>query len=333
MEEAIVAEGLTKVFGKLKAVDKVSFTVRRGEIFGFLGPNGAGKTTTINMLTTLMKPTEGRGYVAGFDILRQPHQVRRRIGVLFQDITLDRELTGWENLWIHGLIYGIPRSLLRRRIWELLAFVELEEWADKQVKKYSGGMRRRLQIAAALLHKPEVLFLDEPTLGLDPQTRSHIWEYIFKLQREEETTIFLTTHYMDEAERLCHRTAIIDRGRIIALGRLEELKQILKGEIVYVHLASESLNEADRFAKALDAGNIARQIQMVGPGELSITVAKASEAIPQILEAASKLKVKVREVTYHSPTLEDVFLKLTGRRLRDEEVSGMDAVRIMHMRR
>ncbi|MHC1586415.1 MAG: ATP-binding cassette domain-containing protein, partial [Candidatus Hecatellaceae archaeon] len=313
MEEAIVAEGLTKVFGKLKAVDKVSFTVRRGEIFGFLGPNGAGKTTTINMLTTLMKPTEGRGYVAGFDILRQPHQVRRRIGVLFQDITLDRELTGWENLWIHGLIYGIPRSLLRRRIWELLAFVELEEWADKQVKKYSGGMRRRLQIAAALLHKPEVLFLDEPTLGLDPQTRSHIWEYIFKLQREEETTIFLTTHYMDEAERLCHRTAIIDRGRIIALGRLEELKQILKGEIVYVHLASESLNEADRFAKALDTGNIARQIQMVGPGELSITVAKASEAIPQILEAASKLKVKVREVTYHSPTLEDVFLKLTGR--------------------
>jgi len=330
LSDIVVAEGLTKTFGTLKAVDEVSFTVKRGEIFGFLGPNGAGKTTTINLLTTLMKPTSGRGMVAGFDVQKEPQKVRERIGVLFQDLTLDRELTGWENLWIHGLIYGVPRGLLRSRIRELLAFVELEDWAGSQVKKYSGGMQRRLQIAAALLHRPEILFLDEPTLGLDPQTRAHIWDYILFLQRNEKVTVFLTTHYMDEAERLCHRTAIIDHGRIIALGSPEELKRALGSEVVYVQLASKSLQETERMAESLKGCREFSRVHVVRPGEISVSAARAPEAIPKIFEKAEGLTVKIREVTYHMPTLEDVFLHLTGRKLRDEEVSGMEAVRIRH---
>lgn len=330
LEDIVVAEGLTKTFGSLRAVDEVSFTVKKGEIFGFLGPNGAGKTTTINLLTTLMKPTSGRGLVAGFDIQREPQKVRKRIGVLFQDITLDRELTGWENLWIHGLIYGIPRGVLKRRISELLAFVELEDWARSQVKKYSGGMQRRLQIAAALLHRPEILFLDEPTLGLDPQTRAHVWDYILELQRNEKVTVFLTTHYMDEAERLCHRTAIIDHGKIIALGSPEELKRALGSDVVYVQLAPESLQETGRMAESLKNCEEFSRVQVVRPGEISVSAVRAAEAIPKIFEEAEDLAVRVREVTYHTPTLEDVFLHLTGRKLRDEEVGGIEAIRIRH---
>ncbi|HID18201.1 TPA: ATP-binding cassette domain-containing protein [Candidatus Bathyarchaeota archaeon] len=330
MEDIVIVEGLTKTFGSLRAVDEVSFTVKKGEIFGFLGPNGAGKTTTINLLTTLMKPTSGRGLVAGFDIQREPQKVRKRIGVLFQDITLDRELTGWENLWIHGLIYGIPRSVLKRRISELLAFVELEDWARSQVKKYSGGMQRRLQIAAALLHRPEVLFLDEPTLGLDPQTRVHVWDYILELQRNEKVTVFLTTHYMDEAERLCHRTAIIDHGKIIALGSPEELKRALGSDVVYVQLAPESLQETGRMAESLKNCKEFSRVQVVRPGEISVSAVRAAEAIPKIFEEAEGLAVRVREVAYHTPTLEDVFLHLTGRKLRDEEVGGIEAIRIRH---
>jgi len=330
LEDIVIVEGLTKTFGSLRAVDEVSFTVKKGEIFGFLGPNGAGKTTTINLLTTLMKPTSGRGLVAGFDIQREPQKVRKRIGVLFQDITLDRELTGWENLWIHGLIYGIPRSVLKRRISELLAFVELEDWARSQVKKYSGGMQRRLQIAAALLHRPEVLFLDEPTLGLDPQTRAHVWDYILELQRNEKVTVFLTTHYMDEAERLCHRTAIIDHGKIIALGSPEELKRALGSDVVYVQLAPESLQETGRMAESLKNCKEFSRVQVVRPGEISVSAVRAAEAIPKIFEEAEGLAVRVREVAYHTPTLEDVFLHLTGRKLRDEEVGGIEAIRIRH---
>jgi len=330
LEDIVIVEGLTKTFGSLRAVDEVSFTVKKGEIFGFLGPNGAGKTTTINLLTTLMKPTSGRGLVAGFDIQREPQKVRKRIGVLFQDITLDRELTGWENLWIHGLIYGIPRSVLKRRISELLAFVELEDWARSQVKKYSGGMQRRLQIAAALLHRPEVLFLDEPTLGLDPQTRAHVWDYILELQRNEKVTVFLTTHYMDEAERLCHRTAIIDHGKIIALGSPEELKRALGSDVVYVQLAPESLQETGRIAESLKNCKEFSRVQVVRPGEISVSAVRAAEAIPKIFEEAEGLAVRVREVAYHTPTLEDVFLHLTGRKLRDEEVGGIEAIRIRH---
>ncbi|RLI34808.1 ABC transporter ATP-binding protein [Candidatus Bathyarchaeota archaeon] len=331
LEEVIVAEGLTKTFNGFKAVDKVTFKVYRGEIFGFLGPNGAGKTTTINLLTTLMKPSEGRGWVAGFSILSEPEKVRRKIGVLFQDITLDTELTGWENLWFHGLIYGVPRKELKQRIREMLAFVELEEWADRQVKKFSGGMRRRLQIAAALLHRPEILFLDEPTLGLDPQTRRRIWDYIFQLQKEG-ITVFLTTHYMEEAERLCNRVAVIDRGKIIAMGRVDELKGTV-GENIHIRLASKSPEDAEKFMEALKSGGLAGEVYLLQTGEITLSTRNASEVLPKIFEEASKLNLKILEASYHAPTLEDVFLRLTGRRLRDSEVGGIESIRLAHRRR
>ncbi|RLG36409.1 MAG: ABC transporter ATP-binding protein, partial [Thermoproteota archaeon] len=243
MGAAIEADGLTKRFGDFTAVDHVSFTVEEGEIFGFLGPNGAGKTTTINMLITLMRPTEGTARVAGHDVVAEPDRVRERISVVFQDPTLDRRLTGWENLWIHGRLYGIPRDELAERIERAARFTEIERWLHVTVDRYSGGMMRRLEIARALLYEADVIFLDEPTVGLDPQTRARIWEYIRALRREG-LTIFLTTHYMDEAERLCDRVAIIDHGRIVAMGTVDELKSIVGGEVVYV--AVDPPGEAER---------------------------------------------------------------------------------------
>lgn len=331
--EIIVADNLTKVFDSFKAVDGVSFSVRKGEVFGFLGPNGAGKTTTINMLTTIMKPTSGKGTVAGFDIVTEAAKVRRRIGVVFQDVTLDRELTGWENLWIHGVIYGVSRQCLKARIHELLKFVELEHWAGKQLKKYSGGMQRRLQVAAALLHAPEVLFLDEPTLGLDPQTRVHIWDHVLRLQRDEGVTIFLTTHYMDEAEKLCHRVAIIDRGKIVAIGAPDELKGRIGAEVVYVRLAESNPEALLRFVDALGRSGSLNEIRILKSGEVSVSVKDASEAIPRVFDAASASRVKVRNITYRRPTLEDIFLHLTGRTLRDEEVDSLETMRLYARRR
>ncbi len=329
--EDIVAEKLTKIFNSVRAVDGVDFTVYSGEIFGFLGPNGAGKTTTINLLTTLMKPTSGRALVAGFDVAREPEKVRRMIGVLFQDVTLDRELTGWENLWIHGLIYGIPRSTLRSRIDEMLSFVELDEWAKTQVKKYSGGMQRRLQIAAALLHKPRILFLDEPTLGLDPQTRNHIWNYIFHLQSKEKITIFLTTHYMDEAEKLCDRVAIIDNGKIISIGKPEDLTHLVGLEVVYVKI--ENNLKPENLLQISANGKFADDIKIMDDKTIRFSVKNASETIPKIFENFQRIGVKILEVKYHKPTLEDVFLHLTGKSLREEEATPLDQIRTYHMRR
>jgi ABC-2 type transport system ATP-binding protein len=260
-------------------------------------------------------------------VVNEPEKVRREIGVLFQDITLDRELTGYENLWIHGLIYGIPRS----RINEILSFVELSEWSKIQVKKYSGGMQRRLQIAAALLHKPKILFLDEPTLGLDPQTRNHIWDYIFHLQTKEKITIFLTTHYMDEAEKLCNRVAIIDHGKIIALGTPEELKRFLGREIVYIRLAED--NKAGELIASLERKGMFADVHIVGANKISVSVRNAAEAIPEIFEVASTVEVKIQEITYHKPTLNDVFLHLTGKELRDSEASTVEAFRAVFRRR
>ncbi|PNV77410.1 MAG: ABC transporter ATP-binding protein, partial [Thermoproteota archaeon] len=213
---AISVRNLVKKFGSLTAVDGISFDVEKGEIFGFLGPNGAGKTTTINILVTLMRPTSGEAYVAGYNVVEEPVKVRERIGIVFQDPSVDRNLTGWENLYIHGLVYGLRGEELRRRVEESLEFAELTKFKDVEVKNYSGGMIRRLEIARGLMHKPEILFLDEPTIGLDPQTRAKIWEYVEKLRDEEGVTVFLTTHYIEEAERLCDRVAIIDHGRIVA---------------------------------------------------------------------------------------------------------------------
>ncbi len=328
---AIEAKGLTKVFGDLVAVDHVSFEVREGEIFGFLGPNGAGKTTTINMLITLLRPTEGEAWVAGFSVLEEPHEVRKRIGVVFQDPTVDRRLTGWENLWIHGRLYGIGKSELRERIAEVLRLVELERWAHVVVRRYSGGMVRRLEIARTLLCEPEVLFLDEPTLGLDPQTRAHIWDYIEGLRREKGITIFLTTHYMEEADRLCDRLAIIDHGRIIALGTPSELKSSVGLGVIYVRLREVGL--ARRLARELLKEGLVEEARPAGRDRVAFFVRDAPKLIPRIFEKASELDLAISEVSYHMPTLDDVFLRLTGRGLRDEEAGMFEALRARMMAR
>ena len=232
-EEVIKAEGLTKVFNKhLTAVDHVNFSVKHGEIFGFLGPNGAGKTTTINMLITILKPTEGKASVLDFDIAKQSNEVRNVIGVVPQEYTADEDLTGWENVILCADLYGIPRNVANERALELLKLVELTDFKDKKVQTYSGGMRRRLELACGLVNRPKVLFLDEPTLGLDVQTRTATWEYIRRLKKEFGMTLFMTTHYLEEADALCDRIAIIDHGKIVVVGTPQDLKHSLGGDII-----------------------------------------------------------------------------------------------------
>ena len=297
-----------------------------------LGPNGAGKTTTINMLITLLKPTEGTAYVSGFDIRREPEKIRERIGVVFQDMTVDRNLTGYENMWLHGKLYNIPEKELKRRIKELLEFVELEKWANVELRKYSGGMIRRLEIARGLLHTPEILFLDEPTLGLDPQTRAHIWDYIRRTKKEKNMTILLTTHYMDEAEKLCDRIAIIDHGKIIAIGTPEQLKKTIGGDIIYITVSKEN-HDIKRFMEVIK-DNVSEKTKIINTNTLAITVENAPEKIPLIFDVAQSNGVKILEIKYSRPTLDDVFLQLTGRKLREEEGSFTDFVRrAMFMRR
>ena len=328
---AIEARELTKVFGDLVAVDHVSFSVREGEIFGFLGPNGAGKTTTINMLITLLRPTHGEAWVAGFSVLEEPDEVRKRIGVVFQDPTVDRRLTGRENLWIYGRMHGLPSRELRERIDEALRLVELERWADVVVRKYSGGMIRRLELARTLLCEPEVLFLDEPTLGLDPQSRARIWEYIEGLRREKGITIFLTTHYMEEADRLCDRVAIIDHGRIIATGAPEELKREIGTGVLFVRPASS--HDVPRLLRTLKEKSLADEVRPAGRGRIALFAKDVPSLIPAVLEEAMRAGVQVAEVSYRMPTLDDVFLKLTGRGLRDAEAGPFEHVRARMMAR
>ena len=238
----IETRSLTKTFGKIQAVRGIDLDIKKGEIFGLLGPNGAGKTTTIGMLCTIVRPTSGTGVIAGFDIAKQPTQVRRKVGIVFQDPTLDTILTGRENLQLHARLYGIPSSVRSLWIEEMLELVDLRERADDLTKTYSGGMKRRLELARGLLHRPAVLFLDEPTLGLDPQTRARTWEYIRKMAQKEETTVVLTTHYMEEAEAMCNRIGIIDTGRIIALDTPENMIDTLGGDIVAVNAPQPPLD-------------------------------------------------------------------------------------------
>ncbi len=315
-EKAISVRSLTKKFGDLTAVDGISFDVESGEIFGFLGPNGAGKTTTINILVTIMKPTSGEAFVAGHNVVEEPVKVREKIGVVFQDNTVDRNLTGWENLYIHGLIYGLSGEELRRKIEESLEFAELTKFKDVPVKNYSGGMVRRLEIARALMHRPEILFLDEPTIGLDPQTRAKIWEYIRRLREEGGVTIFMTTHYMDEAENLCDRVAIIDHGKIVAIGSPNELKSGLGGDILYVKV-SDRIVSLKEFAEEILEGGTALSYKLLGD-TVAFKVRSASKAIPLVFRIADSLNVTIEEIKYTQPSLGDVFLHYTGRELRDE---------------
>ena len=327
MEIAVRTVGLTKRFGELTAVDHVSFEVRRGEIFGFLGPNGAGKTTTIRMLTTLLRPTEGTAEVWGHDILKERDAVRRSIGIVFQDPSLDDLLTGRENLEFHGRIYGIPKAERNRRIKELLELAQLSEKANDLVRTYSGGMRRRLEITRGLMHHPKVLFLDEPTLGLDPQTRRAVWRYIQRMNKDEEVTIFLTTHYMEEADYLCDRIAIIDYGKIVVLDTPEKLKSYIGGEVV--HLKTSETNQ--KIMEKLSEEDFVQDIRMFREGFV-LTVKNGQRAVPRLIEAATQLGVTVEECSIHRPNLEDVFLHYTGRRIREESGEKL-AFRAMGMRR
>ena len=314
---------LTRKFENLIAVDNISIKVEQGELFGLLGPNGAGKTTLINMLSTMIPPTQGRAEVWGIDVVKQSSKVRQNIGVVFQGTTLDDRLTGLENLDLHGRLYGMPKNIRKQRIHEVMELVELGDKADVIVKTYSGGMMRRLEIARGLMHHPRVLFLDEPTLGLDPQTRNHIWDYIRRLNREENVTIMLTTHYMEEADHLCDRIAIIDHGRIAALDTPENLKDALGGDVII--LSAEDDEKASELCKLYSANGCTGNVT-VKNCSVFITIKDGTHQIPHILTIASRAGINIQSVDLHRPTLDDVFLANTGRAIREEESSGVDRI-------
>ena len=306
----IRVENIVKRFGELVAVDGISFNVTSREIFGFLGPNGAGKTTTINILCTLAKPSSGRATIDGFDVARQQSQVRQSIGLVFQDPSLDERLSGIQNLRFHALVYNMPASVREKRIEEMLKMVELWDRRNNQVQTYSGGMKRRLELGRGLLHRPKVLFLDEPTLGLDPQTRTRIWEYILELRQREGTTIFLTTHYMDEAEK-ADRIAVIDYGRLVAIDTPEGLKKLVGKDIVSVK--TEDNNRAAEEIK------LRYQIEARQDSDgLTFEVTSGEEFLPTFIK---EFGTKILSISLHHPSLDDAFLKLTGREMRQEEVS------------
>ena len=315
--ELIKVEHLTKRFGDLTAVDDISFSIREGEIFGFLGPNGAGKTTTLSILSTLLSPTEGSATVNGYDVTTRKADVRRSIGVVFQDPTLDEELTAWENMDIHRRLYGMKKS--QDKINELLRLVELENRKKQLVKNFSGGMKRRLEIARGLLHEPRILFLDEPTLGLDPQTRNHLWDYIRNMNREKKVTIILTTHYMDEAEKLSDRVAIIDMGKIIALDTPGALKEQLGGSVIRI----ES-NETTKVREKLADVDWLKRLSLHN-GFVDLTLQNAEKRIAEVIKMLNE--VTIDSVSLKIPTLEDVFLNYTGKTIREQEASAKDRMR------
>jgi ABC-2 type transport system ATP-binding protein len=308
-DNIIQVENLIKKYGDLVAVNDISFTVATGEIFGFLGPNGAGKTTTINILCTLTKPTLGKALLAGLDVVRQQNQVRQQIGLVFQDPSLDERLSGMQNMRFHAMVYNVPSREREVRIEQLLKMVELWDKRNNQVRTYSGGMKRRLELARGLLHYPKVLFLDEPTLGLDPQTRNHIWEYVIQLQKKEGTTVFLTTHYMDEAEK-ASRIAIIDHGKLVAMDRPEKLKRMVGKDIV-------TLRTADNKKAAEEIKSRYGADARIDGDQLTFSVENGEEFVPLFIKDFS---VNISNISLRHPTLEDVFLKLTGREIRDEGV-------------
>jgi ABC-2 type transport system ATP-binding protein len=303
----IDVQNLSKQFKTLKAVDDISFSVHEGETFGFLGPNGAGKTTTISILCTLLIPTNGTARIAGYDCAQNPDDVRKAIGLIFQDTTLDTGLTAYENLKFHAYLYNLDRKLTERRIDEMLTVVELQNRKHDLIKNFSGGMKRRLEIARGLLHYPRVLFLDEPTLGLDPQTRNTIWDFINTLRKKEKITVFMTTHYMEEAEN-CDRIAIIDHGKIISLDTPAELKQVVQGDVIHL-LTTDNSRAAEEIFKRF---HITAREENSG---LLIETEKGDEFIPRLIHA---LPIQTLSVSLKKPTLNDVFLKLTGRTIRDD---------------
>jgi len=326
MSSAIKTLKLTKAYDHFKAVDSLDIAVEKGEIFGLLGPNGAGKTTTVSMLCTILKPTSGTALVNGFDIMHQANQVRKSIGIVFQDPSIDDRLTGRENLYMHANLYGVPASEQRDRIARILKLVELEDRADSLLRTYSGGMRRRLELGRGLLHYPTVLFLDEPTVGLDPQTRDHIWKYIKELKEAHDITVVLTTHYMDEADRLSDRIAIMDHGKIVVLDSPAKLKGTLEGDVITVQ-ANELEVLSELVTKKLGPSET-----RIREGVLEITVPSGKNAMPRIMEIATNNNIYVESLVSREPDLEDVFLHYTGRSIREDSTKELHGLAAIHRR-
>ena len=319
---AIKVDSLSKNFEKFKAVDNISFQIEEGEIFGFLGPNGAGKSTTMMILTTLLKPTSGNASVQGFDVVTQAKKVRENIGYVQQEIGVDEYLTGRENLVFQSRISQMPKDLVESRIDEVISLVELEEKQNEAAITYSGGMRKRLDIACGLIHRPIVLFLDEPTVGLDIQTRRKIWEYIRKIHKEFEMTLFVSTHYMEEADKLCDRVGIIDYGKIQVIDTPEIMKNAMGNDMI-------SFSLIDGIAKQDELINKIKQIEFVNQvtrkqGEITIKSSQCSEVIPKIFQTATEMGIEIDSLSLNKPTLDDVFISYTGHNLRDDTTQKLN---------
>jgi ABC-2 type transport system ATP-binding protein len=313
----IEVKNLTKKFDNVTAVDGVSFDVQKGEIFGFLGPNGAGKSTTIGILATLVEPTSGEARINNFSVTKDRNDVRKSIGLVFQDPSLDDRLTAEENLRFHARLYDVSMEEYKKRVDDVLDLVELKDRRSDLVRTFSGGMKRRLEIARGLIHYPAVLFLDEPTIGLDPQTRAHLWEYILRLKREKEMTIFMTTHYMNEAE-YCDRIAVIDRGKIVAEGTPDNLKKKIGGDIIRMKSEEkENLKKEIKEKYNLEAKESEGDM-------IQIEVESAETFMPRLF---NELNAKIESIEMRRPTLDDVFLSLTGRMIREEHASEKDSFR------
>jgi len=318
----VEVEKLSKIFGTLKAVDGISFEIQEGEIFGLLGPNGAGKTTTINMLTTLLRPTSGNAQVCGYNIFKQANEVRRNVGVVPQEYTADEDMTGKNNILLCADLYGIPRSDSKPHSEELLKLVELQDAANKKVSTYSGGMRRRLELACGLINYPKLLFLDEPTLGLDVQTRTAVWKYIKTLKEEYRMTLLMTTHYLEEADSLCDRIAIIDHGHIIKIGSPEELKNSIGGDVIVIEVKEPSPDISSDISQIKLVKDVKKNMNTY-----RIKAELGEEASPQITDLIRTKGLHVTRVSLTKPTLDEAYLEFTGRSLREEEVDKLTMFR------
>jgi len=320
MASIIEARNLTKIYPpKTKAVDDVSFSVEEGEVFGFLGPNGAGKTTTIKMLTTLASITSGAATVAGFNVAKDPSAVRRSIGVVPQELTADDELKGIENLILSARLHHVPSSEIGQKSKDLLKLFDLQEASQRRVRTYSGGMRRRLQMAMGLVHSPKVLFLDEPTLGLDIQTRTKVWDYINRLNKERDLTVFMTTHYLEEADGLCNRIAIIDHGVIKVSDSPARLKEKFGGDVLSISVTGTT-DLTDFLRTVPDVSDVTHDGQVY-----KMKLPRTEQALPVIIEGITRRGLKITEISFTRPKLDDVFLEVTGRSMREDEGGGEEA--------
>ncbi|XHH09451.1 MAG: ATP-binding cassette domain-containing protein [Candidatus Bathyarchaeia archaeon] len=326
MVHVIQTHQLTKVYNSFKAVDNLNINVDSGEVFGLLGPNGAGKTTTVSMLCTILKPSSGTAMVDGHDIVKEPGKVRKSIGIVFQDPSIDDRLTGKENLYMHANLYGVPASMQKERINRILKLIELEDRADDLLRTYSGGMRRRLEIGRGLIHQPKVLFLDEPTVGLDPQTRDHIWRYIKDLKEANDITVVLTTHYMDEADRLSDRIAIMDHGKIVVLDTPQNLKETLEGDVITIK-SNNNKTLGELLTKWLGFTN-----KHFEKDTLEIKVPSGKNAMPRIVELANQNGIYIESIILREPNLEDVFLHYTGNSIREDPTKERYGLSAIHRR-